>query len=60
LTYVNSKLKDGKISAHLPGEAQPVVYSVHGAIAERFKVDPAKIGKSHAGTIDYVISTTAG
>ncbi len=29
--------------AHLPGEAQPLVYSVHGAIAEHYKVDPAKL-----------------
>ena len=46
--------------AHLPGEAQPVVYSVHGAIAEHYKVDPAKLTESHAATIDYVISATAG
>jgi hypothetical protein len=26
--------------AHLPGEAQPVVYSEHGAIAQHYKVDP--------------------
>jgi len=46
--------------AHLPGEARPVVYSVHGAIAEHYKVDLAKIGESHAAIIDYVISATAG
>jgi len=46
--------------AHLPGEPQPVVYSVHGAIAEHYKVDPAKLEESHASTIDYVISATAG
>ena len=46
--------------AHLPGESQPVIYSVHGAIAEHYKVDPAKIGESHAATIDYVISATGG
>ena len=46
--------------AHLPGEAQPVVYSVHGAIAEHYKVDPSKLKESHATTIDYVISATAG
>ena len=46
--------------AHLPGESQPVIYSVHGAIAEHYKVDPAKIGESHAATLDYVISATAG
>jgi hypothetical protein len=46
--------------ARLPGEAQPVVYSVHGGIAEHYKVDPSKLGESHAATIDYVISATAG
>jgi hypothetical protein len=46
--------------AHLPGESQPVIYSVHGAIAEHYKVDPAKLKESHAATIDYVISATAG
>ena len=46
--------------AYLPGESQPVRFSVHGAIAEHYKVDPAKIGESHAATIDYVIAATAG
>jgi hypothetical protein len=46
--------------AYLPGEAQPVSFSVHGAIAEHYKVDPAKLTESHAATIDYVIAATAG
>jgi hypothetical protein len=46
--------------AHLPGEPNPVVFSVHGAIAEHYKVDPASLQESHAATIDYVISATAG
>ena len=46
--------------AYLPGESQPMLHSVHGAIAEHYKVDPAKLGESHAATIDYVISATAG
>ena len=46
--------------AQLPGEANPVVFSVHGGIAEHYKVDPAKLGESHAATIDYVIAATAG
>ena len=46
--------------AYLPGETQPVVFSVHGAIAEHYKVDPAKLKESHASTIDYVIAATAG
>jgi hypothetical protein len=46
--------------AYLPGESQPVIFSVHGAIAEHYKVDPATLKESHAATIDYVISATAG
>ena len=46
--------------AHLPGEAQPVAFSVHGAIAEHYKVDPSSLTESHAATIDYVIAATAG
>ena len=43
--------------AQLPGESNPVIYSVHGAIAEHYKVD---LKESHSSTIDYVISATAG
>jgi len=46
--------------AYLPGESQPVVYSVHGAIAEHYKIDLRKLKESHASTIDYIISATAG
>jgi hypothetical protein len=46
--------------AHLPGEAQPVIFSVHGAIAEHYKMDPTKLTESHSSTIDYVIAATAG
>jgi len=46
--------------AWLPGEKQPVTFSVHGAIAEHYKIPPEKLGESHAATIDYVIAATAG
>ena len=46
--------------AYLPGEAQPVTFSVHGAIAEHYKVDATSLTESHASTIDYVIAATAG
>ena len=46
--------------AYLPGESQPVKFSVHGAIAEHYKVDPSKLPESHSSTIDYVIAATAG
>ena len=46
--------------AQIAGEETPVVFSVHDAIAEHYKVDPAKLQGSHAATIDYVIAATAG
>jgi len=46
--------------AHLPGESQPVIFTVHGAIAKHYKVDPAIVKESHSSTIDYVIAATAG
>jgi hypothetical protein len=46
--------------AYLPGERQPVTFSVHGAVAKHYKVDPAALKESHASTLDYVIAATAG
>lgn len=64
VVYVSNVKIERKVGplriAYLPGEPQPVVFSVHGAIAEHYKVDPAKIKESHASTIDYVIAATAG
>jgi hypothetical protein len=42
--------------AHLPGEPQPVIFSVHGAIAKHYKVYPAELREPHASTIDYVLA----
>jgi hypothetical protein len=46
--------------AYLPGESQPVIFSVHGAIAKHDKLNPATLQESHTSTIDYVIAATAG
>jgi len=46
--------------AYLPGEPKPVIFSVHGAIADHYKVDPCKLREPHAATLDYVIASTAG
>jgi hypothetical protein len=45
--------------AYLPGEADPVIFSVHGAIAAHYGVNPADLGQSHATTIDYVVASVA-
>jgi hypothetical protein len=61
VSKVRIERKSGPLRiAHLPGEPNPVAFSVHGAIAEHYKIDPAKLTESHAATIDYVIAATAG
>jgi hypothetical protein len=61
VSNIKIERKNGPLRvAHLPGEPQPVIFSVHGGIAKHYKVDPSKIGESHAATIDYVIASTAG
>jgi hypothetical protein len=61
ISKIKIERKNGPLRvAHLPGEPQPVIFSVHGAIAKHYKVDPSKLGESHAATIDYVIAATAG
>lgn len=46
--------------AKLPGEDQPVWFSVHGAIAQHYGIDQSKLPESHAATIDYVVAAAAG
>ena len=64
VVYVSKSLIERKVGpvrvAYLPGEPTPVTFSVHGAIAEHYKMDPAKLGEQHSSTIDYVIAATAG
>lgn len=45
--------------AQLPGETQPVMFGVHGAIAEHYGREPGTY-EPHAATIDYVVAATAG
>lgn len=45
--------------AYLPAEVTPVVFGVHGAVAEHYKVPPGAF-EEHATTIDYIIAAAAG
>ncbi|HLH31861.1 MAG TPA: hypothetical protein VKY31_11720 [Terriglobia bacterium] len=47
-------------TVRLPGEENPVKFSVHGAIAKHYGIDETQLPESHAATIDYVIAATAG
>jgi hypothetical protein len=45
--------------AYLPTEQKPVIFGVHGAVAEHYKVPPAVL-EPHATTLDYIVAAAAG
>jgi hypothetical protein len=45
--------------AYLPAEPAPVIFGVHGAVAEHYKV-PREVLDPHATTLDYIVAATAG
>ncbi len=45
--------------AWLPAEPEPVMFGVHGAVAEHYKVPPDAF-PAHATTLDYVVAAAAG
>jgi hypothetical protein len=53
------RVKGALRRAYLPAERQPVLFGVHGAVAEHYKVPPA-ILEPHATTLDYIVAAAAG
>jgi hypothetical protein len=45
--------------AYLPGETEPVIFGVHGAVAQHYKVSPDAFPE-HATTLDYIVAAAAG
>jgi hypothetical protein len=45
--------------AYLPAEKEPVIFGVHSAIAQHYKVPPDKF-PPRATTIDYVVAAAGG
>jgi hypothetical protein len=45
--------------AYLPAEAQPVIFGVHGAVAQHYRV-PAEVAEPRATTLDYIVAAAAG
>ena len=45
--------------AYLPAESEPVIFGVHGAVAQHYKVSPDAF-PPHATTLDYIVAATAG
>jgi len=45
--------------AYLPAESEPVIFGVHGAVAEHYRVSTA-VAEAHATTLDYIVAAAAG
>ncbi|MGO8788331.1 MAG: hypothetical protein ACLQVL_13245 [Terriglobia bacterium] len=45
--------------AYLPAEKEPVIFGVHGAVAEHYHVSPDAF-PPHATTLDYIVAAAAG
>ncbi len=63
LAYVSEvrveRRKGSLRAAHLPGEAEPVLYGMHGAIAEHYGAQPGQFPE-HASTIDHLVGAALG
>jgi len=60
VSNVRIKRIKGRIRhAWLPAEENPVVFGVHGAIAEHYGVKPGA-HEENAATLDYVVAAAAG
>ena len=46
-------------AAFLPGETEPTVYGMHGAVAEHYGAQPGQFPE-HASTIDHLVGATLG
>ncbi len=53
------RVKGALRRAELPGEEEPVLFGVHGAIAAHYGRAPGTYDP-HATTIDYVVAATSG
>jgi len=64
VAYVSSvrieRVKGPLRRARLPGEPQPVMFSVHGGIATHYGIDESRLPEPHAATIDYVVAALGG
>ena len=46
-------------AAFLPGETEPTVYGMHGAVAEHYGAQPGQFPE-HASTIDHLVGAAVG
>ncbi len=60
VSRVKVKPVEGKIrSARLPAEEEPVIFGVHGEVAEHYGVSPGE-EVPHPTTLDYLVAAAGG
>jgi hypothetical protein len=63
VTYLSKvrieRIKGPLRRAYLPEESEPVLFGVHGAVAEHYGVT-MEGRDAHATTLDYVVAAAAG
>jgi len=63
VAYVSSvrieRVKGPLRRAWLPAEQSPVLFGVHGSVAQHYKVPP-NVLEPHATTLDYIVAAAAG
>ncbi len=60
VSRVKVKPVEGKIrSARLPAEEEPVIFGVHGEVAEHYGVSPGE-EEPHPTTLDYLVAAAGG
>jgi hypothetical protein len=52
------RVKGSLRRAFLPAEKEPILFGVHGAVAEHYHAPPGY--EPHATTLDYVVAAAAG
>jgi hypothetical protein len=53
------RVKGPTQKGYLPAEKEPVIFGVHGAVGQHYKLAPGAF-EPHAATLDYVVAAAAG
>jgi hypothetical protein len=63
ITYfskIRVELVEGRVRrAYLPVQKEPVLFGVHGEVAEHYGVSPEEV-EPHDTTLDYLVAATGG
>ena len=60
VSHVRVERREGSLrAAYLPGDSEPTLYGMHGAVAEHYGAQPGEVPE-HASTIDHLVGAALG